>query len=136
LKSETQVQAAIKKGLANIPGLRLFRNNNGVTLSPNGNPIRYGLGNGSSDLVGWRTVVITPDMVGQKVAVFTALEVKKPGARTEKKHLAEQVEFIEALDRAGGIAGFVESLADAMALFGYGKQRDIVGEFGNRRGRR
>lgn len=36
----------------------------------------HGAPDGWPDLAGWETVVITPEMVGQKIAVFTGEEVK------------------------------------------------------------
>ena len=31
------------------------------------------------DRIGWTEIVITPDMVGKKIAVFTNIEIKGPG---------------------------------------------------------
>ena len=94
----------------------LFRNQSGFYVQ-DGRPIRYGLGNpGGSDLIGWTPVKITPDMVGKTYAIFTALEVKTDKGRPTK----EQVAFIEAVKRAGGIAEIVRSEDDAektVALF-------------------
>ncbi len=41
--------------------------------------ITYGLRKGSSDLPGWRTVKITPDMVGERIAQFCAVECRGGG---------------------------------------------------------
>ena len=90
--------------------VRLFRNNTGALEDKTGRIVRYGLCKGSSDLIGWRTVDVTPDMVGQRVAVFVALEVKDRGRLT-----AEQAQFLEVVRRAGGIAAEVRSVADAEA---------------------
>lgn len=66
----------------------LWRNNVGACVDDRGNHIRYGLANESkamnknvksSDLVGIRPVMVTPEMVGYKVGIFTAREVKRPG---------------------------------------------------------
>lgn len=85
-------------------GLKLFRNNvgSGKLLHANGTSqyIDFGLCNGSSDLIGWETITVTPEMVGNKVAQFVALEVK-----TEKGRLKpEQKNFLEAVKVAGGQA--------------------------------
>jgi hypothetical protein len=78
----------------------VFRNNVGIAFQPNGQVIRYGLATGSSDLIGWRSKVVTQDMVGKKVAVFLAIETKtKKGKATE-----EQKNFLGVVDAAGGIA--------------------------------
>lgn len=79
---------------------RIFRNNTGAVTTADGRFITFGLCKGSSDLIGWTEVEITADMVGQKLAVFTAIEVKKKG----KKPTAQQVQFIKIVNAAGGIA--------------------------------
>lgn len=67
---------------------------------------------GSSDLIGWHTVIITPEMVGRPVAVFCAPEVKQPG-----KHASpDQKTFIANVQKAGGIAGVVRSGEDMAEL--------------------
>jgi hypothetical protein len=73
-------------------------------------PLIAGLCNGSSDLIGWHTVEITPDMVGQRIAVFVALEVKDKGRLTP-----EQATFLRVVSEAGGIAAEVRSVDDAEA---------------------
>jgi len=79
-----------------------------------GSRIQYGLCVGSSDLIGWRTVTVTPEMVGSKLAVFTALEVK-----TEKgKATEDQERFLSAVQSAGGLAGVVRSTDDAVKVLG------------------
>ena len=75
-------------------------------------PIKSGLVKGSSDLVGWTEVEITPDMVGRRVAVFTAIEAKTPSVRVFKP----QANFIKRLKEAGGIAGIARSADDAAKL--------------------
>ena len=82
----------------------------GDVVIQNARPLRAGLCEGSSDLIGWRQVVITPDMVGTPVAVFTALEVKTPKGRATK----EQANFLDVVQDAGGFAGIVRSVADAL----------------------
>jgi hypothetical protein len=74
---ETTIQQQIRLALGTRPDLRLFRNNTGTLPDPRtGRPVQFGLARGSADLIGLRTVTITPDMVGQQVAVFTSIEVK------------------------------------------------------------
>ena len=75
-------------------------------------PVRYGLQPGSSDLIGWRTVTITPDMVGQRIAVFTSIEVKTPTGRVKP----EQQQWLDAVQAAGGIAGVARSVEDALRI--------------------
>lgn len=74
--------------------------------------LRAGLCVGSSDLIGWNTRVITEDMVGKKIAIFTAVEVKKPSGRATK----EQINFINVVRKNGGIAGIAKSGEQAVEM--------------------
>lgn len=67
---------------------------------------------GFSDLVGFTMVEITPDMVGKKVAVFTAIETKT----TTNGATADQRQFIDMVLRSGGKAGVARSTADAQKI--------------------
>ena len=67
---------------------------------------------GTSDLIGWQSVTITPEMVGQRVARFVAVECKSGTGRLTE----EQARFIAAVQSAGGIAGVARCEADALAL--------------------
>jgi hypothetical protein len=89
-----------------------FRNQVGATHTPDGRLIRFGLCVGSSDLIGWVPLEITQDMVGQKVAVFAAVEVKKPGGKATE----DQINFIRNVTRAGGYAGIARSPEEAIAI--------------------
>ena len=86
-------------------GARLLRNNCGMLKDARGAYVRYGLGTGSSDLIGFKAVIITPDMMGQKIARFLAVEVKRPG----KVPTAEQHQFLTAVANAGGLAFWATS---------------------------
>ena len=66
-------------------------------------PLRAGLAEGSSDLIGLTRVKITPEMVGQTVAMFTALEVKTK--KTPATWL--QKNFIKTILKNGGIGAIV-----------------------------
>lgn len=94
-------------------GARLFRLNVGlawtgdVIKNPDGSitlrnprPFKSGVP-GMSDLIGWTPIEITPDMVGQTVAVYTAVETKTLRGRVRDA----QVKFIEAVKKSGGKAG-------------------------------
>ena len=54
---------------------------------------------GWPDLFGWTTVEITPSMVGMRIAVSHAVEVKAPGDRMRP----EQQAFRDVLERMGGV---------------------------------
>ena len=73
---------------------------------------------GGGDLLGWRTVEVTPEMVGQQLAVFTSIEVK---TRTGKLR-PEQEQWLKVVRAAGGIAGVARSVEDAEALVRQGSE--------------
>ena len=93
-------------------GCRLFRNNTGAIKDANGRLVRFGLCKGSSDLIGMKSVTITPEMVGQKVAIFTAIEVKTASG----KATPEQLNFVSRVKALGGIAGIARSVEDVLAI--------------------
>lgn len=68
---------------------------------------------GSSDLIGFRKVKVTENMLGKEIAVFVALEIK---TKTGGNGSPEQKQFIEFVKNAGGIAGVCRSDADAIKL--------------------
>jgi len=104
------VQNNIRLALGRGP-VRLWRNNTGALKDATGRLVRYGLCQGSSDLIGYRTVEITPDMVGQRIAVFTAIEVKDRGRATP-----QQLQFLDLVVAAGGLGGVARSVDDAREI--------------------
>jgi len=111
--AETTLQQQIRLALGTRSDLRLFRNQVGQLPDPRtGRPVQFGLARGSADLIGWRTITITPEMVGRQVAVFTSIEVKTPTGRVRP----EQAAWLSAVTGAGGIAGIARSVADASQI--------------------
>lgn len=111
--AETDLQQRIRLALGTHPELRLFRNQVGQLPDPRtGRMVQFGLARGSADLIGWRTITITPDMVGWQVAVFTSLEVKTPTGRLTPV----QRNWLHAVGQAGGIAGVARSVGDAIRI--------------------
>jgi hypothetical protein len=88
---------------------RLVRRQAGTVELAAARPLHAGLCDGSSDLIGWRTVEVTPDMVGQRLAVFAAIEVKSATGRPTP----EQTAFLAAVRDAGGVACVARSVEDA-----------------------
>lgn len=99
-------------------GVTLLRNNNGAFYDKDGRLVRFGAGHvsgkekfKSGDYIGWTRVVITPEMVGKTVSIFTNAEVKpekfvirevyKPGSREEKQ------EHFNNLVRSNGGFGMI-----------------------------
>lgn len=131
-KSESKLSKIVTSSFTEITniGSRIFRNNVGLgwsgkikhkALTPmqiflqpgdvvlsNARPVKYGLCEGSSDKIGWTQVVITQEMVGKKVAVFTAIEEKAEKGRATKI----QNNFLAVVKNCGGIAILAKSLDD------------------------
>jgi len=111
--AETDLQQRIRLALGTDPQTRLFRNQCGALPDPRtGRMVQFGLARGSADLIGWRTITITPDMVGRQVAVFTSIEVKTERGRIRP----EQHAWIGCVQAAGGIGGVARSVADALTI--------------------
>ena len=111
--AETDLQQRIRLAIGTHPELRLFRNQVGQLPDPHtGRMVQFGLARGSADLIGWRTITITPDMVGRQVAVFTSIEVKTERGRVRP----EQHAWLGCVQAAGGIAGIARSIADATQI--------------------
>ena len=136
MAAESTVQKTILLGLGAIS--RLFRLNSGKAYLSNLGPpgvkrlqdgsvlvkaarsislgFAYTTGdpvNGQSDLAGWTSVVITPEMVGKRVAVFTAIETKRTKGG---KASSDQVNFVTQVAEQGGIAGIANSLEVARKI--------------------
>lgn len=117
--SEAYVQSLVRLE-APAKGVRLWRNNVGVLLDANGRPVRYGLANDSAtlnrelksgDLIGWRPVLITPDMVGRVIAQFVSRECKpadwRPALSGDRwEHEEAQRRWAKLINDAGGDACF------------------------------
>ncbi len=108
--SENELMKRIQVAMSAL-GARLFRNNVGQFRSERGDVIRYGVANpGGSDLIGWTPIKITADMVGQTIAIFTAIEVKSQDGRLSK----HQRLFIDVVHSSGGIAVCARSIEHAV----------------------
>lgn len=109
--------------------VELWRNNCGAFRDDTGRVIRYGLCNESkkmseeiksSDLIGITPTLITPQMVGYYLGVFTAIETKainwafsKYDART-----IAQSKFHDIVRKAGGYAGFARTVEEFRRIIG------------------
>jgi len=98
-------------------GAILFRNPRGVeriaqkdckTCQRFGRVVSYGLHNGMPDTIGWMPVVVTPDMVGTRVALFVGIEAKRHDGRVSE----DQRRILTALETAGAVQGVVRSVAE------------------------
>lgn len=118
---ETPIQKKVSETAA-YQGITLWRNNVGSLPDANGRPVRYGLCNDSkqlnkvvksSDLIGITPVFITPDMIGQILGVFTALETKKEDwtFNPNDPRQAAQAKYHDIVRANGGFAGFINDPA-------------------------
>ncbi len=114
--SESIVQANVRLEASTL-GIHLFRNNVGAGKLENGNFIRWGLANESkkqnsivksSDLIGIRPFLITPDHVGCRIGQFVARETKRAGwdYRDTPEERAQK-RWIDFVNLNGGDACFV-----------------------------
>lgn len=114
---ESAVTSHVRLEAAKL-NIALWRNNCGGFYDETGRFIRYGLGSeaklASSDWIGIRPVLITPEMVGSVVGVFTAVEMKSENWRYNPKdqHTLQQKKFIDTVNSYGGMAGFAKSVDD------------------------
>ena len=122
--TETELQALILRAAGSKPHVRLFRNQvgegyvgkalrdpEGVFLS-DARHVRMGLFPGSGDLIGWRTINITSEMIGRRIAQFISIEVKTPTGkiRPDQRNWADQI------NAAGGLAIIARSISDTDIL--------------------
>lgn len=131
--SETTLGKKIMLALGSIKGVRIFRNNSGfcwigqsvnihkrqeVIVNPGDVVIRQarafnaGLCKGSSDFIGFKSVVVTPEMVGTTVAIFLASEIKTKAGKASP----EQILFINMVNKFGGIGIIVTDEDEAIEL--------------------
>ena len=108
---------------------RVFRNNSCGCEDETGRMIRFGLGNDGTkasyglkfgDYIGITPLVITADMIGQTVGVFTNLEIKPDGhmqktlSAASKQGTREYYQWktCEMVKNLGGLARFVTNKKD------------------------
>lgn len=118
--SEKAIQSAVMLA-ASQAGFTIWRNNTGQAwagdatrladgsiLIRNPRPLHVGLCKGSADLIGIRPVVVAPEMLGQTLAQFTAIEVKTPRGKLSEP----QARFLAFVESKGGLALLARSARD------------------------
>lgn len=106
-----------------LPGVRLFRNTVGegfvgkqvsgpsdLVILRNARRVSFGLQVGSHDLIGWRSMVVTPEMVGRRLAIFLGGEIKTDVGKLS----VEQRNFHRNLLEAGGLSGVWRTPGEAL----------------------
>lgn len=128
-KNETDFMKQGQLDHGSRPDVRLFRNNvgqawqgkklkyqpgaihrvqRGDLILKEARPVTFGLAVGSADLIGMKRVTITPDMVGQTLAVFTSIETKTLTGRKRE----EQIDWTNFVRWFGGYSGFARTAQD------------------------
>jgi hypothetical protein len=109
--SEHEIQQRIRLACGR-GAVRLWRNNTGALVDQQGRFVRFGLCKGSSDLIGLRSLEITPEMVGRRLAQFVALEVKTESGTVS----TEQRAFLRLVQQLGGLGAVCRSIAQAQTV--------------------
>jgi hypothetical protein len=119
--NESPIQKNILQIIGQRADVRLFRNNVGVGVCgkivrrvaemfviAGGRVVRFGLKVGSGDLIGWQTVTITTEMVGQKFARFLSVETKSSTGTAKE----DQENWRDRVIECGGLACVARCAAD------------------------
>ena len=106
--TEQAIQQQIRLALSGH-GVRMFRNNTGALRDANNRLVRFGLCEGSADLIGLRRLELP---TGEHVAQFVAVEVKTPTGRLTE----QQRRFLQMVTDHGGLAGVARSIEEAREL--------------------
>ncbi|WP_455577320.1 VRR-NUC domain-containing protein [Anaerosinus sp.] len=96
-------------------GNNVEHKNYGSVLIHDARPFTTGLPQGFPDLFGLKSIEVTPDMVGKKIAAFVFIEVKQP----KKKPTKTQTHMHEFLTAQGAIGGVAHSAEEAEKLLNY-----------------
>lgn len=130
MASESLTQQQTRQLMFELGG-QCWRNNSGagtlVDEYGKQRQVRWGLANDSaamnkniksSDLIGITPTLITQEMVGYYLGVFTALEIKHPGWHLTPgdKRGQAQAKFHQLVKDACGFAGFVTDPQDALRI--------------------
>lgn len=129
MNAESLILKKILLAISKLPFVRLFRNNVGLGFQgtiveetplyivlKNYRRIKFGLCNGSGDLIGWTKIKVTPEMVGREMAVFTSLETKTLTGKAEE----DQKNWRDQIKKSGGISGIVRTPDESLKLLNGG----------------
>lgn len=115
VQSEAQLQASVQ-------GNKLWRNNVGALTDERKRLVRFGLANDSkqlnehlksSDLIGWKRKLITPEMLGTHIAQFYCRECKPVNWQyTGEGREPAQLRWIELVNASGGDAAFCTGIGN------------------------
>lgn len=108
-------------------GIKLFRNHRGkawqgkshfnkekkIVIIENPRFFEFGLYPGAGDLIGWKEIIITKEMVGQKVAIFTSEEIKSLNDRMSPA----QNKWHDIVRMSGGISKIAKEQKDGVIKY-------------------
>lgn len=123
--NETAFNRSLLLHMSQMSGVSLFRNNNGqgwvgkvirqspyeITLA-NPRRLNAGLFKGSGDNIGFVSIEITQEMVGDRVAVFTSIESKYGNGQL----MPAQKIWHENVISAGGISGVARTIEEGKQI--------------------
>lgn len=129
-RSEADVQTGTVAAAARL-NIRLLRNNSGVMFNPNGQPVRFGLGNTSKKL---NRVFKSSDLIGfDHFGFFIAVECKEPGWKfTGTERETAQFNFLNCAASNGAFGAFIshpEQFTILYDLYISGKLQNIRNMF-------
>lgn len=107
--------AEVRTSLASMRGLISWRNNVGMLRDERGVPVRYGLCEGSADIIACVPTSLSCTSCGAPlppIGRFVGIEVKGPQTRTTP----EQFAWASLVERSHGTAGIAHSAEDAGAI--------------------
>ena len=111
--SERDVLKLLQDAAA-LMGVTLLRNNVGALQDRYGRWVTYGVGGiGWPDMIGFQTVTVTPEMVGQRIAIFVGVEAKRERGGVVNER---QARVLERLRQAGARAGVARSVDDLQRI--------------------
>lgn len=127
---EGNAKLQFERYITKLPTVKLFSNLRGVfwsgkLLKHTGTTVilafarrlKAGCGpDGTPDFLGWRQIKITQDMVGQTVAQFCAIELKRFDG--QGRATVEQVDMVDLINSQGGYAHIIDNISQAQELFG------------------
>lgn len=106
----TELVHPIRLALNKMPGVRVSRNNCGVLEWAPGKMLKYGLGDGSSDLVGIVQMPQFPVAIVTSFGRVFCLEIKRHAVRRAHADIRRyQERWRGAVKRLGGFAGLIEA---------------------------
>jgi len=89
---------------------RLFQNPTGYA---NKEHVHYGLHKGSSDTIGFEYLIITEEMIGKKIPIFSSIEVK---SKAYPKLSKDQIVWLNMIVKCGGRAYIAREHEDRYIL--------------------